>query len=144
MKKILVCVVVFMCFNTVMAQQRPQFTQYFFNNYLINPAITGIERYIDTKAGYRTQWVGISGAPMTAFIYAHGPIGSGYINGNAGSFSEQGSDPNSRSFLQTYMAAEPHHGIGAYVIQDSAGPFNSIDFDATYAYHMGLAPRLNL
>lgn len=129
---------------SLMAQQRPQFTQYFFNNYLVNPAITGIERYVDVKLGYRNQWVGISGAPVTSFLYGYMPIGKNYISSNAGSFSEVGNNPNSRSYLQTYMAAEPHSGIGMHVVSDQNGPFNSTDFNATYAYHMGLAPRLNL
>ncbi len=144
MKTLLLFLLAVLLFSSTMAQQRPQFTQYFFNNYLINPAITGIERYTDVKLGYRNQWVGLSGAPITSFAYIYTPIGSNYISSNAGSFAEQGNNPNSRSYLQTYMAAEPHHGIGVHVVTDQSGPFNTTVFNATYAYHMGLAPQLNL
>lgn len=144
MKRFLLFMLTILLFSSTMAQQRPQFTQYFFNNYLINPAITGIERYTDVKLGYRDQWVGLSGAPITTFAYAYTPIGKNYISSNAGSFAEQGNNPNSRNYLQTYMAAEPHHGVGIHVVTDQSGPFNTTVFNATYAYHMGLAPRLNL
>ena len=144
MKKILLALFIFVQFTNAQAQQRPQFTQYFFNNFLINPAISGIERYTDVKAGLRLQWVGLEGAPQTSFLYAYMPIGNEYINSNAGSFGEQGNNPNSRNYVQSYQAAESHHGIGFHAVQDKAGPFNSLDFNITYAYHMGLAPRLNL
>lgn len=144
MRRLLLLLCILIRLSNAVAQQRPQFTQYFFNNFLINPAITGIERYIDVKAGYRNQWVGLSGAPITSFVYAYAPIGKSYISSNAGSFSENGNNPNSRSYMQTYMAAEPHHGVGFHVVTDQSGPFNSTALNATYAYHMGLAPRLNL
>lgn len=144
MKRLLLALMFLASLGQTMAQQRPQFTQYFFNNYLINPAISGIERYIDTKVGYRTQWVGLSGAPVTSFLYAYMPVGKNYIYSNSGSFAGEGNDPNSRSYLQNYTAAEPHHGVGFNVIKDQAGPFNSLNFNVSYAYHMGLSPRLNL
>ena len=144
MKRFLLSIFILAQMSQAMGQQRPQFTQYFFNNFLINPAISGIERYVDVKAGHRTQWVGLAGAPVTTFIYAYMPLGDDYINSNAGSFAGQGNDPNSRSYLQNYAAAESHHGIGFHVIKDAAGPFNSLNFNATYAYHMGLSPRVNL
>ncbi|WP_188507321.1 type IX secretion system membrane protein PorP/SprF [Parapedobacter pyrenivorans] len=35
--------------SLVWAQQRPQYTQYIFNGFLMNPAVAGIERYVDVK-----------------------------------------------------------------------------------------------
>ncbi|WP_257667254.1 T9SS type B sorting domain-containing protein [Parapedobacter tibetensis] len=49
----------------VQAQQRPQYTQYIFNGFLANPAVAGIERYVDLKMGARSQWQGVDGAPQT-------------------------------------------------------------------------------
>ena len=45
------------------AQQRPQYTQYILNNYILNPALSGIENYTDVKISGRDQWVGLGGAP---------------------------------------------------------------------------------
>ena len=49
-----------------------------------------------------------------------------------------------RSYLQTYMAAEPHHGVGMHAVVDKAGPINRLDVNATYAYHLGLTESLNI
>ncbi|MEJ6982333.1 type IX secretion system membrane protein PorP/SprF [Pedobacter sp. P351] len=126
------------------SQQRPQYTQYIFNNYLINPAITGIENYIDLKAGYRTQWTGLEGAPVTNYISINAPLGKNFLTGDANSFGGQEDNPMSRSYLQNYMAAEPHHGIGMHAVIDKAGPINRLDINATYAYHLGLTDKLNI
>ena len=40
------------------AQQKPHYTQYILNNYILNPALTGIENYTDVKMSARDQWVG--------------------------------------------------------------------------------------
>ena len=41
------------------AQQRPHYTQYILNNYILNPALSGIENYVDVKLSTRDQWVGL-------------------------------------------------------------------------------------
>ncbi len=130
--------------GSVSAQQKPQYTQYVFNNFLLNPALAGIENYVDVKAGYRNQWAGLDGAPVTSFISVNAPLGKKFLYGNANSFGGQGSNPMTRSYKQNYMAAEPHHGIGLQAANDKAGPFSRIDFAASYAYHLGLTDRINL
>ncbi|MGX8249340.1 type IX secretion system membrane protein PorP/SprF, partial [Escherichia coli] len=56
------------------AQQRPYYTQYIMNNYIINPAVAGIENYWDVKASHRMQWVGLQDAPVTTYLTIHGPL----------------------------------------------------------------------
>ncbi|MGF7077807.1 type IX secretion system PorP/SprF family membrane protein [Mucilaginibacter sp. UYCu711] len=127
------------------AQQLPQYTQYVFNNYLLNPAVTGIENYTDVKLGYRSQWTGLNGAPVTSFLTVNTPIGNNFINGDATAFpGGGGTNPSSRLYTQNYMASEPHHGIGFTLVTDKAGPITQTNVAATYAYHLGLAPKLNL
>lgn len=126
------------------AQQRPQYTQYIFNNYLINPAITGIENYTDIKAGYRNQWTGLDGAPVTMYFTAHTPIGNKFIQGDPMSQPANGEDPMSRSYVQDYQAAPAHHGIGFTVVSDKAGPITQSNYNLTYAYHLGITSNLNL
>lgn len=58
----------------VNAQQRPYYTQYIMNNYIINPAVAGIENYWDVKASHRMQWVGLQDAPVTTYLTIHGPL----------------------------------------------------------------------
>ena len=59
----------------VNAQQKPHYTQYTVNPYIINPALAGIDNYTDLKMSVRDQWVGINGAPMTTYLTIQGPIG---------------------------------------------------------------------
>src|ERR1700755_3606761 len=130
--------------NVIMAQQRPQYTQYVFNNFLLNPALSGIENYTDVKLGYRSQWTGLEGAPVTAYFSINAPIGKNFIQGDASAFPASGGlNPSSRLYTQQYQAAEPHHGIGLTLVSDKTGPINQTNIDATYAYHLGLTDRLN-
>jgi type IX secretion system PorP/SprF family membrane protein len=140
---LLICITLYIALAH--AQQRPQYTQYVFNNYLLNPALSGIENYTDVKAGYRSQWTGLQGAPVTSYITVNAPIGSNFINGDASAMPAGGGEnPSSRSYTQTYQAAEPHHGIGFTLVTDQAGPITQTNIDATYAYHLGLTSSLNL
>lgn len=126
------------------AQQRPHYTQYIINPYIINPAITGIENYTDVKIGVRDQWVGLNGAPKTTYISIHGPLGKNDYRTSATSFEVPGENPRGRAYWETYTAAEPHHGIGLNIINDQTGSFRFFSASATYAYHLGLNPTTNL
>jgi type IX secretion system PorP/SprF family membrane protein len=144
MKKTIALLIIICSYHHAISQQRPQYTQYIFNNYLLNPAITGIENYTDVKAGYRSQWQGLTDAPVTSYISIHAPIGKQFTEGSATSFQGEGNNPMSRSYVQTYKASEPHHGIGFHLVSDKTGPFSRTDINLTYAYHLGLAAHVNL
>lgn len=126
------------------AQQRPQYTQYVFNNFLLNPALSGIENYADVKMGYRKQWAGITNAPKTSFITANWNLGSDYLWRNALSLPENGDDPMSKNYMQNYTASPAHHGMGVTAVLDKTGPISRLDANVTYAYHLQLANTLNL
>ena len=126
------------------AQQKPQYTQYIFNNYVLNPALAGIENYIDCKAGYRTQWTGLDGAPVTQYFSIQGPIGKDDLTSSVTSFGGQEANPLSRSYVPNYQASDPHHGLGMHAVFDKAGPISRIDVNGTYAYHLGLSAKTNL
>ncbi|MDQ7949750.1 MAG: type IX secretion system membrane protein PorP/SprF [Pedobacter sp.] len=129
---------------TLFAQQRPQYTQYLFNNYLLNPALSGIENYVDFKAGFRKQWSGIKDAPQTTFAAAHWNLGDDYLWKNPLSMPEDSDDPMSRNYMQNYTASPSHSGVGATVILDKAGPISRLDANVTYAYHLQLTGTLNI
>src|ERR1700760_5159109 len=105
MKKLLLilCVSLLML-QLAEAQQKPQYTQYVFDNMLLNPAVTGIENYIDLKAGYRSQWTGLQGAPVTSYLTLSAPLGDNFLNGDATAFPATGGvNPSSRLYTQNYM-----------------------------------------
>src|SRR6476661_7978028 len=136
--------VVLLFTSIAFAQQKPQYTQYILNNYIINPAVTGIENYIDIKAANRQQWTGLKNAPKTSYFTAHMPIGKSNDWGSSTSFNMVGENPLGRSYRDDYQASAPHHGIGLAVVVDETGPLSNATFNFTYAYHLGLAPKLNL
>ena len=85
MRRSLLVLILIISYTTIVsAQQKPQYTQYVFNNFLLNPALSGIENYTDVKLGYRSQWTGLQGAPVTTFFTINTPIGDNFINGDAG------------------------------------------------------------
>ncbi|MFB0903401.1 MAG: type IX secretion system membrane protein PorP/SprF [Nonlabens sp.] len=60
---------------STVAQQDPQFTQYMYNQSIINPAYaTANKSELNVGALYRSQWVGIEGAPKTASLFIHYPV----------------------------------------------------------------------
>lgn len=56
------------------AQQAPQFTQFMFNNLVVNPAYAGAERIGTINFLSRSQWTGVEGAPTTLAFAAHTPV----------------------------------------------------------------------
>ena len=128
----------------VSAQQKPVYTQYILNNYIINPAITGIENYTDVKISHRQQWTGIDGAPVTTYLSIQGPVGKKDYRTNVTSFDIPGENTRGHSFVDEYTAAEPHHGLGGIIMSDKTGYLNRWSVYATYAYHKGLSPRTTL
>ncbi len=143
MKRLLAFCLLFSGFAAY-AQQKPIYSQYILNNYIINPAVTGIENYTDVKISYRNQWQGIDGAPVTTYVTIHGPIGKKDYRTNATSFAIPGENPRGRNYMEQYEAPAPHHGVGVTVISDKTGYINRWGAYATYAYHKGLNPTTTL
>lgn len=60
---------------SVYSQQDPHYTQYMYNMNVLNPAYAGSRGTLSIGALYRTQWVGLDGAPKTATLAVHAPLG---------------------------------------------------------------------
>lgn len=122
---ILVLFLLFGVATLAVAQQRPQYSQYMLNNYLLNPAIAGIEDYADVRVSHRRQWVGLDGAPSTYYVSAHTPLNKG-ASGNR------------------YHRALAHHGVGTIFHTDETGPLRRTGLSVSYAYHLPLTTSLNV
>lgn len=76
------------------AQQDPQYTQYMYNQSVINPAYAGINEYMSTGILYRAQWLGMKNAPSTGTVFLHTPVaknlgvGATFINDVIGPVKE--------------------------------------------------------
>lgn len=90
------------------AQQESQYTQYMYNQMAINPAYAGSQESTIIFGQYRTQWVGIDGAPQTANFSGHTTV------------------------------SEAGHGIGISVINDKIGPTQTTYFDVNFSYAIEL------
>ena len=144
MKKKPLLIAVMLVSLGVVAQQRPHYTQYILNQYILNPALSGIENYVDLKISTRDQWTGLNGAPRTSYLSVHGPIGKSDYRTSSTSYEIPGENPRGKYYWENYTAAEPHHGIGLTMVNDRTGSFNRFTLNATYAYHLGLNPTTNL
>jgi type IX secretion system PorP/SprF family membrane protein len=66
------CAFIFMCMTIPgMAQQYPVFSQYYFNELVINPAYAGSHVQLSATSIYRNQWVNFEGSPKTFLFSAH-------------------------------------------------------------------------
>lgn len=106
------------------AQQDAQYTQYMYNTINVNPAYAGSRGVLSVFGLYRTQWVGLDGAPKTAAFSVNSPIENSNL------------------------------GVGLSVVSDKIGPTTenvisadvsySIPTSETYKLSFGLKATANL
>lgn len=78
------------------SQQLPMYTQYMFNEYILNPAVAGAKEYDVLRTSYRNQWTGFDGTPITQTLSAHfratkkTGIGFAFFTDKTGTFSNNG------------------------------------------------------
>ncbi|GGF02776.1 membrane protein [Flavobacterium limi] len=86
------------------AQQDAQFTQYMYNTINVNPAYAGSRGALSVFGLYRTQWVGLDGAPETGCLSVNTPINNSNL------------------------------GIGGSLVNDKIGPTNETNFSVDISY----------
>ncbi len=72
--KFLSAILIALSFFNLNAQQDAQYTQYMYNTLSVNPAYAGSRDVFSFVGLYRTQWVGLDGAPDTFTASMHSPI----------------------------------------------------------------------
>ncbi|NCD68749.1 PorP/SprF family type IX secretion system membrane protein [Mucilaginibacter agri] len=80
MKKAILIIIFITSAVCARAQQDAQVTQYIFNGIYINPAYSGYKEDLYVQSYYRSQWVGITGAPKSFAVAGDGS----FMNGNVG------------------------------------------------------------
>jgi type IX secretion system PorP/SprF family membrane protein len=98
----------------LLGQQMPQYTQYMFNDFVINPAIAGVDNYFQIRTNHRFQWVGLMDPPMTNSISFYGPH------------------------------ADLDMGYGGYVYSDVTGPTSRTGLTGSYAYNIAVTDDIRL
>lgn len=106
LKYILIVISLWIFALSVNAQQAPYYTQYMFNDYLVNPAVAGTYNFFQFRANTRIQWIGIDDSPRTMSIAGYGPL-------------------KNRDM-----------GYGGYIYNDVTGPESRMFFGGSYAYNI--------
>ena len=135
--------VVFLLFscNTLFGQQTYQFSQYYFNKFLYNPAFAGHDDFIDVKSGFRSQWNGISSSNQSFYLSGTAALGKK-------DYTSDGPVPNISSFKpiaqqnstirKSDFKPSSHQGIGLMITNDVWGPVTTLSISASYAFHIPL------
>ena len=142
MKKLFLIFNCMLFVNITIAQQKPYYTQYILNNYIINPAFAGIENYTDIKFSYRNQWTDLEGAPVTSYLTINKPFSKEQVPSTVTTMQYSEDNPYVRSSDLGDVAA--HHGGGITFITDKTGYISRTTFGLTYAYHKPLSSQLIL
>ncbi len=91
------------------AQQHIGFTQFMWNQSIVNPAFSGSKEALSARAFYRSQWAGFEGAPVIQSISVHSPV-----------FNEE-------------------FGAGLNVMRDQLGISDKITIAGSFSYRMKLS-----
>jgi type IX secretion system PorP/SprF family membrane protein len=144
MKIILLVSLSFFFYLNTNAQSGMQLSQRFQNPTAYNPAFTGIDNFLDIKAGYRKQWTGIPDGPQIYYLTVSGVLVKPKyesIRSNALRISDPTLMSGSNNFNR-FSAIK--HGIGANILNDSYGPFNQLSAFVSYGFHFPISQKLRL
>jgi len=140
----------------VHAQQTPLFTQYFWNDYLINPAFSGLSSYNPIQVGVRNQWTGFGGAPGTYTLGGHGAIqnknmgigGMLFLDDFGGAIEQSGIVLNYAYHLKLNNSSKLSMGISGslnqYTYDGSNIIANSQNDQSLFVSQKSLVPDFNL
>lgn len=95
--------------NHTFAQQDPQYSQYMFNQVVMNPAYIGSKEALSATVDMRKQWIAMEGSPRTGTISLHGPLPMKSI------------------------------GLGGHLVNEAIGPvkWSAAYFDFAYRFRIG-------
>ncbi|CAM3626564.1 type IX secretion system membrane protein PorP/SprF [Flavobacterium chungbukense] len=96
------------------AQQDAQFTQYMYNTIEVNPAYAGSRGVLSVFGLYRTQWVGLEGAPQTSTFSVNTPLNNSDL------------------------------GLGVSLVNDKIGPTTENTLSADLSYTIPTSESWNL
>ena len=75
MKRYLIIILLVLCASGIRSQHLfPVYSQYMLNGLALNPAYAGSRDVFNITLGYRNQWVGFDGAPVSQTFSAHTPM----------------------------------------------------------------------
>lgn len=130
----------------IIAQDNFYFSQYSQVGPAINPALTGVDNFLDVKLNYRSQWSGFTDAPTTNYVGVNGYLQKETQKAYK-QYSLRTSNPyylDSLPNVEISLADKLRHGIGGHVIYDVQGPFEQISAYLNYALHIPVNNKLKI
>jgi type IX secretion system PorP/SprF family membrane protein len=114
--------------NWLEGQQLPEYSQYTFNKFLLNPAAAGSDGYTTVNLVAREQWIGFKGTPKTHAI----TIDSRILRN---SFISRNLSVRKKKRLSSRSGRV---GWAAHAFNDHTGPLDRTGLEGTYAYHLAI------
>lgn len=115
MKKLVIYILFISIANSLFCQQIPLYSQYYQNNYIINPAVAGsIEDYSPFRLAVHKQWIGINESPSSQVVSLHHQLDNRIM------------------------------GMGGMMFHDTFGPVRIIGVQSTYSYHLQVKRDLHI
>ncbi len=111
----------FLLSTNISAQQIPQYSQWFWNMYSINPAFVGLKQCLEIKTVYRNQWSNLEGSPNSGFLTFSTPI-----------------------YTLRKKEYTPRQGCGFKYETEKIGPFTMNRFNLSYAGHFNFTADTRL
>lgn len=139
MKKLLFSIGLISMFFDTFAQQLPQYSQYFRNQFMANPASAGMYDFTDVTLSGRSQWTGLENSPVTSYLSVAAPLSTDKVRYNPGirTGSEWAKNPE-------VGTGKLKHAIGGQLLADQYGAFRKVQLSGTYAIHIPLSKTFNL
>lgn len=128
--------VILIAWQSAVAQQDPQFTEYMLNSIVINPAMAGTRGVTSISGLHRSQWIGLDGAPTTQTLnFDASPaekigIGLSVVNDEIGNGTQQQTDIDA---VFSYHLPVSEQGTLAFGI-NAGGNWLSMDFTKLVNY----------
>ncbi len=121
-KRFWLSLVILMVVCTCRGQQDPQFSQYMYSDFTINPAIAGSAGICATTL-FRQQWAGFEDK---------------YVDPESGNTTTYKTSPQEIVFNIHSPVKILHGGLGASFYRDQEGHQNNIDVKVAYAFKMNI------
>jgi type IX secretion system PorP/SprF family membrane protein len=123
--------------------QENDFTQYYLNLSGINAGFTGIEDYLDLKLGVREGWNNFGVKDNNLYVSLNGALNRSNRSAQR-SNSLRLSDPGVLERVKMEKGFRRKQGLGGIITNRKVGPYQSLQINANYAYHLPITKSLNL
>lgn len=116
--------------------------QYFLNNFLVNPAVGGINDYMDVRLSYSRQWTAIENSPSSLLFTFNTNLAKEKDQVLRYSYAEKKYKIGKGGVNNAYRRVK--HGLGVKATYDKVNIFTYTDLALSYACHIPLNPYVTL